>query len=185
MLSLHHLKDPHKYYLCRCDCGTEKVVQGNSLRTGRSKSCGCLTGDSARERFTTHKMSTHPAYQNWLSMHARCNGRCKTAPRYVEFGIKVCDKWATFSGFWEDMGATWTLGLTLERNDVFGHYEISNCRWAPMSEQAANRSDTVWVDTDAGKMCLSRACRMLGVSYATAQARRKRGLPQSEWLKRT
>lgn len=29
-------------WLCRCDCGTEKIVQGAALRRGATQSCGCL-----------------------------------------------------------------------------------------------------------------------------------------------
>lgn len=31
-----------RYYLCRCDCGTEREVCGSSLTRGVSQSCGCL-----------------------------------------------------------------------------------------------------------------------------------------------
>jgi len=30
-------------WLCRCSCGTEKVVSARSLKAGDAKSCGCLT----------------------------------------------------------------------------------------------------------------------------------------------
>ena len=37
-------KDKRGYYqwLCKCNCGNEKIVIGNNLSSGKSKSCGCL-----------------------------------------------------------------------------------------------------------------------------------------------
>lgn len=33
------------YYLCQCNCGAKKILSGNTLRTGRTKSCGrCQIG---------------------------------------------------------------------------------------------------------------------------------------------
>lgn len=36
-------------YLCRCDCGTERVVIGSTLTRGLSRSCGCLRREAAEE----------------------------------------------------------------------------------------------------------------------------------------
>ena len=44
---------PGKYYLCECDCGTKKVILGSSLRSGHTKSCGCLQRESVAN--TGHK----------------------------------------------------------------------------------------------------------------------------------
>lgn len=38
------------FYLCRCDCGAEKVISGRSLRIGDSTSCGCYRNEICRER---------------------------------------------------------------------------------------------------------------------------------------
>ena len=34
--------DPFILWRCRCDCGTEFIARGSSLRNGNTKSCGCL-----------------------------------------------------------------------------------------------------------------------------------------------
>lgn len=33
------------FWLCKCECGTEKVISGNVLRQGKAKSCGCYNRD--------------------------------------------------------------------------------------------------------------------------------------------
>lgn len=38
-------KDKHILWLCKCDCGSEIIVQGNSLTTGHTQSCGCLIAE--------------------------------------------------------------------------------------------------------------------------------------------
>ncbi len=44
ILSFHHSdKRWRKHYLCRCDCGNEKVIQGTLITSGNTKSCGCLS----------------------------------------------------------------------------------------------------------------------------------------------
>ena len=43
------------WWLCRCDCGTERVIIGNTLRNGTSKSCGCMRTDMMREKGSGYK----------------------------------------------------------------------------------------------------------------------------------
>lgn len=49
VITLHHV---HRqcYWLCRCDCGNEIIVKGSRLRCGGTRSCGCLIGDTLREK---------------------------------------------------------------------------------------------------------------------------------------
>lgn len=92
-------------YLCRCDCGTERPVIVNSLKTGRSKSCGCLASETTIKRNFKHGKSGTPEYNTWAGMKQRCY--YKQHSQYYLYGgkgIKVDPFWHDFSNFLSDMG---------------------------------------------------------------------------------
>ncbi len=125
-------------WLCKCDCGNEIVVQQGNLHTGNTKGCGCLRVEN-NGAFIPNK---NRLYNSWRAMKYRCNS--KSSNRYYTYGgrgIKVCDEWnKSFAAFRE-----WSLAngyredLTIDRIDVDGNYEPSNCRWIPPNEQAKNK----------------------------------------------
>lgn len=49
-------------WLCQCDCGKRSKHRGYNLRTGRTKSCGCLQGEKGRENLAKvrHKRWLRP-----------------------------------------------------------------------------------------------------------------------------
>ena len=84
----------------------------------------------------------------WKSMRYRCSTpKWKPYRWYGARGVKVCDewnnsylafkRWALLNGYKE--------GLELERIDVNGNYEPSNCKWITHHEQTLNRRDTLYV----------------------------------------
>jgi hypothetical protein len=128
---------------CQCDCGTSRIVSGNQLRRGMSRSCGCLKIEELREimkyRNLTHGLSCTPAYRSWTSMKTRCYDRkCRQFKDWGGRGIQVCARWFKFENFLADMGKR-PNGLTLHRINNDGHYMPSNCKWATWKEQASNR----------------------------------------------
>jgi hypothetical protein len=127
------------FWLCRCTCGSEHIVMGNNLRSGKSTNCGCLKHEKARKRSTKHGMAGTRVHRIWKSMLSRCrNPNVPCFSNYGARGISVCEEWHSFENFYADMGAP-PDGLTLERRNNEGDYERSNCCWATRLEQAHNR----------------------------------------------
>lgn len=124
-------------WLCVCDCGTEKVIEGSNLKRANTKSCGCVRYD----KVTKHGRSKSLEYKTWVSMIRRCTKENeKDYPRYGGRGIKVCDSWLnSFENFYADMGERPSLNHSIDRFNVNGNYEPSNCRWATSSQQERNK----------------------------------------------
>jgi len=123
------------YWICKCDCGTIKRVQGGSLRNGASTSCV----PCAR---TTHGHAYSSTYRSWINMKQRCINI--KHPQYKDYGgrgITFCDEWHAFAKFIADMGDK-PDGLFLERKDNSIGYCKSNCVWATRKVQNRNTRST-------------------------------------------
>lgn len=129
----------NRRWLCRCDCGTEKVIRSCNLKS--QISCGCYRREFAKTvgRVQTHGMSYTPTYKSWQCMKSRClDSNDPHYPDYGGRGIKICKRWLKFENFLEDMGKR-PEGKTLDRKNNDKGYSKSNCRWASPKEQANNR----------------------------------------------
>ena len=133
-------------WVCICDCGEKIVTEAHSLRRGRTKSCGCLNREvqkkDAKTRALKHGDSDSRIYHIWAHMKQRCDN--KNVERYKHYGgrgIFVCEEWhSSFDSFraWA-LSSGYREDLTIDRIDVDGNYEPSNCRWATWAEQSRNR----------------------------------------------
>ena len=124
---------------CECSCGNRIVVQGTNLRNGNTSSCGCLH----KERFNGHKhgLKHTRLYSIWCAMKARCsNPHTKSYRNYGGRGIAVCEEWNNdFMCFYNwAMSNGYEENLSIDRINVNGNYEPSNCRWTDTETQANN-----------------------------------------------
>lgn len=133
----------HRRVKCQCECGTVKSRNLQSIRSGLSRSCGCLRSDAVKR----HGMWKSTEYTIWSQMKQRCyNQRSPSYHKYGARGIGVCKRWkASFAAFLEDMGNRPSMAHTLDRfPNNNGNYEPGNCRWATIDQQAQNKRPDVW-----------------------------------------
>ena len=165
--------DMRAVWLCRCDCGNEIIAFGHSLRSGNTRSCGCIRSELSAS--ATHRMTGTPEYRAWYSIKDRCNNpNNEDYHNYGGRGIKVCDRWSKFENFFSDMGLR-PGGMSLDRQDVNGDYEPRNCRWATSKEQARNQRTNLRFTKDGKTRCLAEWCEMLGLNRALIYRRIRRG----------
>nr|DAP52808.1 MAG TPA: transcriptional regulator [Caudoviricetes sp.] len=173
-----------KVYHCICDCGKHTNVVGYSLRSGRTKSCGCLNYKPRKGHIKHGKTGTR-LYNIWKNMHTRCyNEHFFKYEYYGGRGIKVCDEWLhDFMAFYNwAMNNGYKDNLTIDRIDVNGNYEPNNCRWVDMKTQLNNKSDNVLLTYNKKTQTIAQWADELGVPYGTIQSRHYRGFTDKECL---
>lgn len=131
-------------WLCKCDCGNERVVISSNLIRGNSTSCGCYSNEIANLKHLVHGLRKHPLYMTWADMKSRCYNEGTPAYKwYGARGITICDEWKDdFLSFYEHVTKLpfyGEPGRSLDRIDNDGNYEPGNVRWATAQEQVNNR----------------------------------------------
>ena len=181
VLAFRGMRDEKSWWLCRCDCGTRKVVEGYLLRSKRTKSCGCLQRERAAD---TGRASARPnslrrqypkEYRAWVSARQRC--RDPQHHSYSEYGgrgITFSEEWDAFSDFLADVGLA-PLRATLDRKDNNEGYRPGNCRWTSMRTQIRNRRNTLWLEYDGERRPLAEWAEIVGISYMTLRGRLRAG----------
>lgn len=163
------------YPLCQCECGVIREVELQSLKRNLSKSCGCWNSEKSSKFHKTHgysmisKTEKNPDYAIWLKIKSRClNKNDNSYHHYGGRGIKICSSWEeSFVNFLKDMG--WRpepkQDYSIERVDVNGNYEPSNCKWILKSLQNKNTRNTKLIEFQGKKQVLSDWCKELNLSY--------------------
>lgn len=84
-------------YLCKCDCGIEKIVNGQSVKKGKTKSCGCyrdekksLTSTKVELicQYCNQKFNISPCHSN----QKFCSVKCKANSTYQKRKCLICEK---------------------------------------------------------------------------------------------
>lgn len=164
-------------WLCKCDCGNEIATLAGSLRSGETRSCGCLqkekaliTASHARAvRCSKVKTKNSHLYSVWYNMIARCTDpKNKSYPNYGGRGIRVCAEWQNdFYAF-----QSWALEhgfapvLTIDRIDNDGDYAPDNCRWATYVEQNNNYRRNVIIEFRGEQRTIAEWARLTGLGHA-------------------
>ena len=175
------------YYLCKCICGNEKIIRGKDLKYNKIKSCGCLNKEKTTERNTKHSLRHTRIYRIWLLMKNRClNSKYHLFKNYGGRGITVCNEWKNdFVKFYDwSMNNGYNDTLTIDRIDVNGNYEPSNCRWATKLQQQRNTTRLRKITYKNETHCISEWAEILGLEYNTLYHRFRRNNYSEDVLKR-
>lgn len=170
-------------WLCRCDCGNEKIIIGQSLKSGATTSCGCLQKNAVKEfckkSFTTHGMAKTRLNNVYHNMKARCNNKYrKEYKNYGARGISVCEAWnnnfkifydwAMANGYKEDARRG---ECTLDRIDVNGDYEPNNCRWITNKKNCNNKRNNCYIVYNNEKHTMSEWAEIKKIKISTLSMR--------------
>jgi len=157
---------------CVCECGTERNVSANNLKSGGSRSCGCYNLELVTNRIlgksVKHGLSKkHPIYKVWEGIKQRCtNTNAFAFDSYGGRGISICNEWCNdFQSFYDWAIANgYAKGLTLDRIDNNGNYEPSNCRWATRKEQGRNKRNNIKIYYDGKEYTVAELSTKLNIS---------------------
>lgn len=176
---------------CICSCGNTTLVSSGNLNSGHTTSCGChkkkASSKCCTDLFTKHghakKNEKSATYYSWICMLNRCNNpKNKYYKNYGGRGVVVCKEWYDFTSFLADMGER-PDGTTIDRIDVNGNYEPSNCRWATNREQHNNKRSNHKVNYKGEILTISQLASKYGINRSKLYHRINRiGLSVEESL---
>ncbi len=181
--------DGKSRWFCLCECGEEKVIAGHHIKSGDTKSCGCLSKEKIIARNKSRTKHGHCVdgsrtgiYETWCNIISRCI--YPGDKRYKDYGgrgITVCKRWKKFNNFLTDMGKI-PKGCQIDRIDNDGNYCKSNCRWATPKQNSRNKRNNRFMTHNRKTQCLSAWSEEVGIHRATIVDRISRGWSISEAL---
>lgn len=164
-------KESKRAVLCLCQCGAEKVLKLNSLRSGIAKSCGCLRKQVFLEGAVTHGESGSLLHIMWKNIKQRCgNNKSEKYHNYGGRGIYLYPEWAeNYSLFRDYMNAVLgprPEGATLDRINNDQGYCPGNLRWAFGSDQNNNKRSNVVITAFDKTQTLSQWADEISIPYS-------------------
>jgi len=187
-------KNKQNLWRCKCTCGGEAVASSHSLICGNTKSCGCLQKEKASKHLisitATHGLSRDKSgnktrlFRIWTGMKTRCyNQNDHAYMRYGGRGITICEEWLDFKTFHDwAMNNGYLDALTIERKELSGNYEPSNCIWDTMKTQANNRRNSHYITYMGITKTMKQWADELGMPYQNLFSRIKLGWSTDEAL---
>lgn len=183
-------------WICKCDCGKTVEICTSKLLSGVRKSCGCME-EKAQKAFiknlTTHNESKTKLYKTWRGILDRCyNPNIKSYKNYGARGISMCEEWKNSYENFRD----WSLDngydesknrneQSIDRIDVNGNYEPSNCRWSDSRTQSRNKRNVRLIVYQDEDITISEFCEKVGISDKSFAYRWiKKGISPEQVLKR-
>lgn len=165
-------------WFCQCDCGNTHKVTTKELTSGHVCSCGCyhkeVSSKVATRTNTTHNLTKeeYNLYSRWKAIKQRCYNPNNIAYKnYGGRGIKMCDEWYNdprkFVEWCKDNGIK--QGFDIDRIDVNGDYEPSNCRSLTRSENSKNKRNVILVSVNGIKKTMSEWNRIVGYAHSSLQ----------------
>ena len=172
-------KQGNAQFLCKCDCGKEIIVRSSNLIQKHTVSCGCLRAIT-KTKHNSYKTRLYKVYRGMIS---RCLEKTnKEYSNYGARGITICDEWKNNFLAFRD----WALNngydenakrgeCTIDRINVNGNYEPSNCRWINLKLQAKNTTRTIKISYKGKTQCLKDWAEELKIDYQTLRKKLKKG----------
>lgn len=142
VLKRDETKKNRVYWICKCDCGSIKSIMSKHLISGKVKSCGCLHIESIKKSNKKHGMCKTRIYRIWTNIKYGCyNPNFNGYKYYGGRGIEMCSEWKhDFNAFYRwSIRHGYTNTLSIDRINVNGDYNPSNCRWVTVKEQQNNK----------------------------------------------
>jgi hypothetical protein len=165
VIGYSHTEKKRSFWIVEDQFGVTSIKKGNDL----------VKLKPLNEKYKNRKIKMNlnengkryrdPFYSVWSTMKARCNNpKSQGYKNYGARGIKICDKWLEFKGFYEDMYSGYEKGLSIERVDNNGNYEKENCVWADIKTQSKNKRNTAKVIYEGNEYSIIELAEILGVN---------------------
>lgn len=149
-------------WVCVCDCGTERTVRSQHLRTGASTCCRCVRVPKKHGEAVTWKKFSKK-YRTWRQIKRRCCGKAALDPLNTYAGM-LYKEWETYTAFAQYMPDPPSDEHTIDRIDNSKGYEPGNVRWATWTEQHRNQTNCKWITFNEETKLLTDWARELNIT---------------------